>query len=93
MNASPVVDNHGSGDRGSLMTGKPSSFNIEVIEDADVILITKENFDQLYCTIPHLNDLVNAILHKSFVLSQDRIHAGISLSADQKYQKFLDQYP
>lgn len=85
--------NYWSGDRESLMTGKPSRFNIEAIEDTDVVLITKENFDQLCRSIPHLNDLINAILHKSFVVSQDRIHAGISLSAEEKYQKFLDQYP
>ena len=86
-------ENYWSGDRESLMTGKPSRFNIEAIEDSDVVLITKENFDHLCRTIPNLNDLVNAILHKSFVVSQDRIHAGISLSAEEKYQKFLDQYP
>lgn len=86
-------ENYWSGDRESLMTGKPSRFNIEAIEDTDVVLITKDNFDQLCRSIPQLNDLVNAILHKSFVVSQDRIHAGISLSAEEKYEKFLGQYP
>lgn len=86
-------ENYWSGDRESLMTGNPSRFNIEAVEDTDVVLITKDNFDQLCRSIPQLNDLVNAILHKSFVVSQDRIHAGISLSAEEKYQKFLDQYP
>ncbi|GGN12090.1 cAMP-binding protein [Dyadobacter beijingensis] len=86
-------ENYWSGDRESLMTGKPSRFNIEAIEDTDVVLVTKENFDQLCRDIPHFNDLINQILHKSFVVSQDRIHAGISLSAEEKYQKFLDQYP
>lgn len=86
-------ENYWSGDRESLMTGNPSRFNIEAVEDTDVVLISKENFDHLCRTIPQLNDLVNALLHKSFVVSQDRIHAGISLSAEEKYQKFLDQYP
>ncbi|MDR6806707.1 CRP-like cAMP-binding protein [Dyadobacter sp. BE34] len=91
LNFSP--ENYWSGDRESLTTGNPSRFNIEAIEDTDVVLITKENFEQLCRNIPQLNDLVNAILHKSFVVSQDRIHAGISLSAEEKYQKFLNQYP
>jgi CRP-like cAMP-binding protein len=91
LNFSP--ENYWSGDRESLMTGNPSRFNIEAIEDTDVVLITKENFDLLCRNILQLNDLVNAILHKSFVVSQDRIHAGISLSAEEKYQKFLNQYP
>lgn len=91
LNFSP--ENYWTGDRESLTTGKPSRFNIEAIEDTDVVLITKDNFDQLCRAIPQLNDLVNAILHKSFIVSQDRIHAGISLSAEEKYQKFLDEYP
>lgn len=91
LNFSP--ENYWLGDRESLTTGKPSKFNIEALEDSEVVLITKENFDHLCRTIPQLNDLVNAILHKSFIVSQDRIHAGISLSAEEKYQKFLDQHP
>lgn len=91
LNFSP--ENYWTGDRESLATGNPSRFNIEAIEDSEIILITKENFDQLCRSIPQLNNLVNAILQKSFIVSQDRIHAGISLSAEEKYQKFLDQYP
>jgi len=91
LNFSP--ENYWTGDRESLLTGLPSKFNIEAIEDSDVVLITKENFDHLCKMIPQLNELVNAILHKSFIVSQDRIHAGISLTAEEKYQKFLDQYP
>ncbi|MCF6404520.1 Crp/Fnr family transcriptional regulator [Chitinophaga filiformis] len=91
MNFSP--ENYWTGDRESLMNETPSRFNIDAIEDAEVILIAKENFETLCQKIPQLNNLVNAILQKSFIVSQSRIHANISLSAEEKYQNFLDKFP
>jgi CRP-like cAMP-binding protein len=43
--------------------------------------------------IPTLNELVNSILHNSFLASQNRIHASISYSAEEKYRDFLQKYP
>ncbi|UPK68367.1 Crp/Fnr family transcriptional regulator [Chitinophaga filiformis] len=91
MNFSP--ENYWTGDRESLTNETPSRFNIDAIEDSEVILIAKGNFEELCRKIPQLNDLVNAIIQKSFIVSQNRIHASITLSAEEKYQDFLDRYP
>ena len=86
-------ENYWTGDRESLMNGTPARFNIDAIEDAEVILIEKTNFDKLCKNIPQLNDLVNAILQRSFIVSQNRIQANISYTAEEKYQHFLDKFP
>lgn len=91
MSFSP--ENYWTGDRASLMNGTPSQFNIDAIEDSEVILIEKMNFESLCKNIPQLNNMVNAILQKSFVVSQSRIHTQISLSAEEKYQDFLKKFP
>jgi CRP-like cAMP-binding protein len=91
MNFSP--ENHWSGDRASLSSGSPSEFCIEAIEDTSVVLITDQDFRQLCNQIPQLNALVNAIIQKSFIVSQDRIHANISLPAEEKYTYFLEKFP
>jgi CRP-like cAMP-binding protein len=91
MNFAP--ENYWTGDRESLTDETPSRFNIDAIEDTEVILIAKGNFEEVCRKIPQLNDLVNAILQKSFIVSQSRIHANISLSAEEKYQNFMDKYP
>ncbi|BAV06915.1 cAMP-binding domain of CRP or a regulatory subunit of cAMP-dependent protein kinases [Filimonas lacunae] len=88
-----AIENWWTGDRESLQTGNPSMYNIDTLEDAEVILITKANFDQLCSTIPAFNDMVNAILQRSFVASQSRIHTFLSLGAEEKYLKFLEKYP
>lgn len=86
-------ENWWTGDRASLLTGEPSKNNIDAIEDTELILITKTNFDRLCQEIPALNDMVNAIINKSFITSQNRIHSAISFTAEQKYLDFVQKYP
>ncbi len=82
-----------TGDRESLLTGKPSVNNIDAIEDSEVILITKPSFEMICGQIPAFNTLVNNILNKSFIASQNRIHSAISYTAEQKYRGFMEKYP
>lgn len=82
-----------TGDRASLLTGEPSQNNIDAIEDTELILIAKANFDELCRDIPAFNNMVNAILNKSFIVSQNRIHAAIAFTAEQKYLDFVQKYP
>jgi CRP-like cAMP-binding protein len=91
MNFSP--ENYWTGDRESLINQTPSGFNIDAIEDSEVVLINKEDFEMLCLKIPQFNNMVNNILQKSFIVSQNRIHASISLSAEEKYQHFLNRFP
>jgi CRP-like cAMP-binding protein len=88
-----AVENWWIGDRQSLISGEPSHFNIDAIEDSTVVLIKHVEFERLRQAIPTLHELVNDILHRSFLASQTRIHAAISYSAEEKYRAFLEQFP
>lgn len=82
-----------AGDRSSYESGEPSVYNIEALEDSEVVLLAKQSFEVLCREIPPLNDMVNAILHRSFIVAQARIHDAISLSAEDKYNQFMVKYP
>jgi CRP-like cAMP-binding protein len=88
-----AIENWWAGDRESLRSGKPSRFNIDAVEDTEVILITKANFEMLCKEIPALNSMVSELLERSFVASQNRIEAAISYTAEQKYLNFIERYP
>jgi len=88
-----AIENWWTGDRQSLQTGAPSIYNIEALEDAAVILITKPDFDQLCSEIPAFNDMINGILQKSFIASQGRIQTFLSAGAEEKYLQFIEKYP
>ncbi|TLV02786.1 Crp/Fnr family transcriptional regulator [Dyadobacter luticola] len=84
---------HWAGDRSSLTSGLPSKFNIEALEESDILLIKKQDFEMLCTAIPAFNDLINNILQRSFVVNQDRIHANITYTAEEKYQDFVSKFP
>ena len=87
------IENWWTGDRESLLLQQPSRFNIDAIEDSEIILFTHDNFELLCREIPAFNTLVNAILQKSFISSQNRIQASLSFTAEEKYLNFLSKYP
>lgn len=87
------IENWWAGDRESLVNGTPSKYNIDAIENSTVLLIRKESFDQLCKEIPPFGDMVNRILSRSLDASQDRIHAAISFTAEEKYLDFINTYP
>ncbi|KPH14479.1 Crp/Fnr family transcriptional regulator [Chryseobacterium sp. ERMR1:04] len=91
MNFSP--ENYWTGDRESLTTGNPSDFNILALENSEIILIKKDDFEYICQKIPQFYKMVNDILHKSFLVSQKRIHANMSLSIEEKYHNFIQQFP
>ena len=88
-----AIENWWTGDRTSLLSGKPALFNIDAVEDAEVVLINKANFEMLCAHIPAFNALNSGILEKSLATMQNRISSTISYTAEQKYQQFLDKYP
>lgn len=73
-------------DRESLLTGQPSKFNIDAIEDSVVLLWSAAHMETLIEQLPAFSKMINGILSKSFIVSQNRIHEAISSSAEEKYQ-------
>lgn len=87
------IENWWAGDRASLLSGKPSSNFIDALEESVVIMITRENFDNLCKEIPTFNDLIDELLDRTYIASQERIHANITYTSEEKYLDFLKKYP
>jgi len=88
-----AMENWWTGDRESLMSCKPSRFNIDAIEDSEIVLIEKEKFEIICQEIPDFNEMANDIIQRNFIASQIRIHESISSSIYEKYQSFIQRYP
>ncbi|MGN6180852.1 MAG: Crp/Fnr family transcriptional regulator [Mucilaginibacter sp.] len=87
------IENWWTGDRESLLSGEPSRFNIDAIEDSELILFTHTNFEMLCHEIPAFKQMVDSILNKSFITQQNRINATLSQTAEEKYLNFVKKYP
>lgn len=86
-------ENYWTGNRESMNSGLPSKYDIDAIEDSEILLLKKEDFEMIRKTIPAFNDFVNETLRKNALVLQERIHVNISLSAEEKYSNFISKYP
>jgi len=86
-------EDHWTGDRESTLTGLPSKFHIDAIEQSEVVMILHDDFEMLRRTIPAFNDFVNDTLNKNVLAHQRRIHSSITNSAEEKYNNFLLKFP
>src|SRR5258708_33361247 len=66
---------------------------MDAIEQSVVLFIRNEDCEMLCKKIPACNELVNPILQRSLNASQERIHAAISLSAEEKCQHIVQSFP
>ncbi|AOZ99639.1 Crp/Fnr family transcriptional regulator [Flavobacterium commune] len=80
------------GDMYSLISQKPGNLFIEVLEDAELVLLSKENQEQLYTEIPKLERFFRILTENSLVANQERLMDNLSLSAEERYDKFLKRY-
>ena len=81
------------GDMYSYISEKPSSLFIEVLEDAEVVILTKENHQQLYRDIPKLERFFRILAENSLVSHQERLMDNLSLSAEERFEKMCTKYP
>lgn len=81
------------GDMYSLISQKPGYLFIEVLEDAEVVLLSKENQEILYQEIPKLERFFRILAENSLVAYQERLMDNLSLSAEERFDKFCKRYP
>ena len=81
------------GDMYSLISQKPGNLFIEVLEDAEVVFLSKENQEQLYLEIPKLERFFRILTENSLVANQERLMDNLSLSAEERFEKFCKKYP
>jgi CRP-like cAMP-binding protein len=81
------------GDMYSLISQKPGNLFIEVLEDAEVVLLSKENQELLYTETPKLERFFRILTENSLVANQERLMDNLSLSAEERFEKFCKKYP
>ena len=76
-----------------FITGNPSLTNIEAVEECELLLIEKNDFEKLLFAIPKLERFFRIKLQRAFVSHQRRIIENMSMPAHQRYLNFIEQYP
>ncbi|KIO74697.1 cyclic nucleotide-binding protein [Pedobacter lusitanus] len=88
-----AVENWWITDDESYNSGGPTKYNIDALENSELLLIKKENLNLLFNSIPKFRDLKDRLGIKRFEASQNRILSSITETAEKKYDNFIRLYP
>ena len=88
-----AIENWWTADLGSFLTQKPADYNVQCIENTEVIQFSFDKMEFLYQEIPKLERFFRIIIQKAFVASEKRIIRNFSLTAKERYIEFKNTYP
>jgi CRP-like cAMP-binding protein len=82
-----------TGDLASFLTGTPSSYNVDCLEDTEILRITFKDLETLFDNVPKMNKYFRLLYQKSIVSYNIRLSSSLTKSASERYEEFLKQYP
>ena len=88
-----AVDDCFIGDSGSFLFQEPATLFIEAIEDSVLIQWSFENEQLLLDKIPLYATVMMKRSQQIAVMIQRRVISQLSLSAEERYEQFAQQYP
>lgn len=88
-----AVENWWIGDRESFIHQTPSKYNIDALEESEVLLINQGDLNELRLKAPSFVLMMQKMDERSFVAAQKRIHASISYTAEERYLDLLKTNP
>lgn len=77
----------------SFFTNEPSTYTIEALEDADLLLITLPSWEMLLEKLPIFERYFRIQIQNSLIATQRRLMGSLHLTAEENYTKFLQTYP
>jgi CRP-like cAMP-binding protein len=72
---------------------QPAMLHIEAIEQSSILQLSKNNFDRLCIEVPKFERFFRIIMQNAYIREQLRIIQTLSLSAEERYDSFIDKYP
>ncbi len=77
----------------SLFTGKPSSYNIEIIEDAVVWSLQFSKIEPVFQAFPIVERLGRLLITENYLLLDERMKLFAFCSAEERYERLGAQIP
>jgi CRP-like cAMP-binding protein len=87
------LENWWMGDYESFSMLTPSRYNIDAVEDSELLLITNTQMQELLDKVPAMAEMVKLLDRRRNIATQNRIHAAISLTAEERYRDLQETYP
>lgn len=80
-------------DLNALMFDQPARWNIQALTDCELYTLDYSDYIQLRDKIEHWDAIEKMFLAKCFMTIEDRIFSFLSMTAEERYNYFLDFKP
>lgn len=81
------------GDLYSFVCEVPSLYNVDCLEETEVLQISKPDLDLLYMRVPRMNQYFRILFQNAYISLAQRTSSGLSKPAMQRYREFQEKYP
>jgi CRP-like cAMP-binding protein len=80
-------------DHYSFLTGEPAVYNIDALEDSELLLISKQAEEKMLQKIPKFEKYFRILLQNSLIATQRRLISSLSQSAEERYNQLISVCP
>ncbi|MEZ0483331.1 Crp/Fnr family transcriptional regulator [Fibrella aquatica] len=77
----------------SFLAGDVSVYNIEAIEDSELVLINQSAYQELLTHSPSYQAYMLQLITGAYIALQKRLNATVSLSPEERYKDLITLYP
>lgn len=88
-----AIEDWWTSDMASFVSQEPALYNIEVLEDTEVLQLSKPNLETLLNQIPKFEKFFRILYQKSLTTHIERNNQNISFTAEEKYLHFVRKHP
>lgn len=78
-------------DLAGMVFGTPSRWTMKALSDCKIFTIYKKDYDNLGKLIPEWHHLEKLFIAKCFITMEERIFSHLSMTAEERYQRFFEQ--
>lgn len=80
-------------DFNSFLSGEPAIFNIDAIEDSELLMLSFEDYEALTLAVPIMDRYFRILYQNSLVTKERRLMSSITYSAEEKYVQLAESNP
>jgi CRP-like cAMP-binding protein len=88
-----LIEEWWANDLYSLFTQTASKSNIKAIEDTQLLQVSAVDLEILYQKTPKFERFFRVLFQKAYIAQREQINAGLSVSAEERYQLFVQKKP
>jgi CRP-like cAMP-binding protein len=77
----------------SFLTSEPSTYNIDALEESELLLLTQAANEELLRVIPKMERYFRILSQNALIAIQRRLIGSLSHSSEEKYLKLIATYP